>query len=578
MSTSSILSSMFSCPWLRICSTLLVCQISVNVCAVEFRTFDGTGNNLSEPTWGAAETRVIRFGYETDYPDAIGDVITENRKPNPRDVSNAVLAQPASILNRRGLSDWIVHWGQFLTHDMTLIRTGAEYNTLSTGEMGNFDIPITDADDPLGPGVIPFNRSEFDPTTGDGSTIFTPRGPQFVPRWQINAATSFIDASNVYGSSPDEANALRSLNGGRLRTTAGGLLPDTDGAGNFLAGDPRANENVGLTAIHTLFVREHNRLAGLLAEAAPELLDEQIYQWARRIVGAQMQAITYNEFLPALMGNQAPRAEDFVYTGIDASITTAFSTAAFRYGHSMQSPELLLVGADGSVANRLGLVEASRNPALFSGDPTIVGQLLKGLATQVAQENDAKVVDELRNLLLGPPGSGISLDLASLDIQRGRDHGLLNSFNLALVSYSLPTIQTFAELTSDPELQSALAGAYGEVDNIDLWVGILAEDHLPDSTLGQLGTAILQSQFERLRDGDRFFYTGDADLQDPLVTGIIDLEQLTLSELISLNTGMELQENVFFAVPEPAGRLIAILCAGWTLAPLREAMGLRKRH
>ena len=104
-----------------------------------------------------------------------------------------------------------------------------------------------------------------------------------------------------------------------------------------------------------------------------------------------------------------------------------------------------------------------------------------------------------------PLGWAFSLDLAALDIQRGRDHGLLNSYNLTRVSYSIPPLDSFADLTSDPLLQAQLASVYGNVDNVDMWVGIISEDHLPGSSMGELGTAILRSQFLRLRDGDRFF-------------------------------------------------------------------------
>ena len=189
-----------------------------NTSAIEFRTFDGSGNNTVFPLAGVAGERVVRFGYDDDYPDQIGDVITRVGKPNPRDVSNAVLAQSESILNTRGLSDWVVHWGQFLTHDMTLIRTGAAFNKLSTGSVGDFNIPITDPNDPLGPGPIKFNRSEFDPTTGDGSMELTRNGFEFVPRWQINSNSSYIDASNVYGSDISTALSLRTLSGGKLFT------------------------------------------------------------------------------------------------------------------------------------------------------------------------------------------------------------------------------------------------------------------------------------------------------------------------------------------------------------------------
>ena len=438
------------------CAATLSSAVSM---ATEYRSFDGLGNSAIFPAAGVAGERVVRFGYEDDYPDQIGDVITRPGKPNPRDISNAVFAQSHPIENRRGLSDWVVHWGQFLTHDMTLIRTGAEFDTLSTGELGDFSIPITNPTDPLGPGPIPFNRSQFDPDSGDGSIENTPLGPQLVPRWQINQNTSYIDASNVYGSDAAKAASLRTTSGGRLKTSAGGLLPDQDAGGSFLAGDERANENVALTSIHALFVREHNRLADAIAANDGSLSDEEVYQRARKIVGAEMQAITYNEFLPAVIGDAAPAAADFAYDlASDASITLAFSTAAFRFGHSMQSPQLAVVNADGSHAQPLGLVEASRNPSLLSNDPSLADRLLKGLASQTAQENDARMIDELRNMLLGPPGSGVPLDLASLDIQRGRDHGLLNSYNEARFSYALPPVNSFARSDVGPGAPGAVGG------------------------------------------------------------------------------------------------------------------------
>ncbi|MEM8679942.1 MAG: peroxidase family protein [Planctomycetota bacterium] len=538
---------------------IVACAMCCPRLAAEYRTYDGSGNNFIFPTAGAAGERVVRFGYEADYPDQIGDVITRAGKPNPRDVSNAVFAQPVSKVNARGLSDWVVHWGQFLTHDMSLIRNDDPYNVLSTGQVGDFRIPITNPTDPLGPGFIPFNRSEFDPTSGDGSMELTPAGMQFVPRWQINRSTSYIDASNVYGSGEVSALSLRTMSGGRLQTSANGSLPATDQHGFFVAGDERANENVGLTSIHALFVREHNRLANAIANQDSSLSDEEIYQRARRIVGAEMQAITYNEFLPALLGVSAPAAEDYTYLLDDASITLAFSTAAFRFGHSMQSPELALVFPDGTTAGNIDLTQASRNPGLLSGNPELVDQLLKGMASQRAQENDAQMVDPLRNQLLGPPGMGVPLDLASLDIQRGRDHGLLNSYNQTRISYSLPPLNSFAALTSDPALQAQLASVYGHVDNVDMWVGILSEDHLPGSSMGALGTSILRSQFLRLRDGDRFFFTGDGFFDDPFIASLVDLEAHTLNQIIEFNTGMAIQDNVFFVVPEPNATWIAIV-------------------
>jgi hypothetical protein len=535
---------------------------------VEFRTIDGSGNNLFNTAQGAANTRVVRVGYDADYPDGIGDVITEARKPNPRDVSNAVNAQSGSILNDRGLSDWVVHWGQFLTHDMSLIETGAAYNALSTGATGNFDIAITSPSDPLGPNPIRFNRSAFDPTSGNGDVIVTPRGVIPIPRWQINANTSYIDASNIYGSDDATAASLRTADG-KLATSAGGLLPMLNGANRFESGDTRVNENVGLTAVHALFVREHNRLAERINAVNPGLSGEEIYQWARKIVGAEMQIVTYREFLPAIMGDGAPRPDVYFYDEIDASITTAFSTAAFRFGHSMQSPRILLVDNDGNQNGVIGLAVASENPAFLTSDPSRVDLILKGLASQTAQENDTYVVDALRNIRFGPPGAG-GTDLAALDIQRGRDHGLLNSYSRMRTSYGLAPFDSFSQLTSDAELQAALAAVYGTVDNVDGWIAMIAEDHGAGSSLGVLAQTILERQFIRLRDGDRFFFTGDLDLQSALVASVIDLDSITLSQIIRRNTSItRLQRNVFFVVPEPAS---------WWLAASGAMVGLQWRR
>ena len=542
---------------------LAVGTLGSTAAAVEFRSFDGEGNNPSNPFQGAAGTRVIRFGYDADYPGGIGDEITEVGKPNPRDVSNAVMAQSSSILNDRGLSDWVVHWGQFLTHDMTLVETDAAYNVLSTGATGDFSIAINDPGDLLGPNPLAFNRSKFDPASGNGDLIVTPRGTIPIPRWQINSITSYIDASNVYGSDKATADLLRTFADGKLATTSGGQLPTTNSNGDFVAGDVRANENVGLTSIHALFVREHNRLATHIKNREAGLTDEEIYQWARKVVGAEMQAITYREFLPALMGDGAPRAEDFFYDEIDASITTAFSTAAFRYGHSMQSPRILLVDNADAEVGSISLGAATENPDLLADDPAKVELILKGLASQAAQENDAYLVNGLRNIHFGPPGAG-GTDLAALDVQRGRDHGLLNNYRLMRQAYSLGPLTDFSQLTSDPDVQAALADIYGTTENLDAWVAIIAEDHILSSSLGVLAQTIIHSQFARLRDGDRFFFTGDPDLQTGIVTSLIDLDTITLSQIIRLNTDISrLQNNVFFVVPEPTTRWLTIFGTVW---------------
>lgn len=524
----------------------------------EVRTIDGVDNNVSNPEQGAAETRVIRFGYPAVYPDGFGDEIEVADQPNARDISNSINAQDESIVNDRYLTDWIVQWGQFLTHDLALTLNSADSNILSDGTTGDFSIAINDPADPLGPNSIPLNRSSFDPETGTDELIDSPFGLR--PNWreQINSVTSYIDASNVYGSDAERAAALRTFVDGKLRLSEDGLLPlNTDNLNNddplrlgdqlYLAGDVRANEQVGLTALHVVFAREHNRLADLIKAQDDSLTDEQIYQLARRIVSAEMQIVTYEEFLPALLGDTAPDARDYAYDEtVNASITNSFATAIFRYGHSMQSASLQLVDNDGNNVGQLSLADAFFNPSFLGDNPDNVDLVLNGLASQTARENDLYLVDEVRNFLFGPPGAG-GLDLAALDIQRGRDHGLPD-YNSLREFYGLERVTSFDEITSDPAIQARLQELYGSVDSIDAFIGAIAEDHMPGSSAGELVNAVTVNQFERLRDGDRFFYVGDDVLQSEFVRSVIDLNHVTLSEVLQQNTGLtNLQDNVFFS-------------------------------
>ena len=528
--------------------------------AQENRTLDGSGNNPLLSSQGAANTALIRCCYEDEYPDGFGDQIVFPGAPNARSVSNLFGSQSEVVYNRRGLSDWVVQWGQFLAHDMGLTPTNAANNVLIDGSVGNFDIPILDSGDPLGPNPIRFNRSDFRSGTG------LPGPPIDIAREQSNAVSAYLDGSTVYGVDSVRGDELRTFSGGRLETTAGGILPgkndaglpnnDPFGAGSqlFLAGDVRANENIGLLATHSLFVQEHNRLAGLIAAQDPTLNDEDIYQLARKIVGAEIQAITYNEFLPAILGDNAPSDNDYEYNQfINGSTTTAFSTAAFRIGHSMQSSSILLVDDDGVQVDEVSVRDAFFNPSFFDDNPDNVELVLNGLATQLSQENDNLIVDDLRSFLFAPGAGGT--DLLAFDIQRGRDHGLPD-YNELRTGYGLELLTDFSELTSDEDLQQLLEDIYGDIDSIDAFVGLLAEDHLAGASVGELTAAVIAQQFIRTRDGDRLFWINDPGLQTSLVSSIIDLENFTLSDLIRANTGLEnIQDNAFFAtqvIPEPS--------------------------
>jgi hypothetical protein len=180
--------------------------------------------------------------------------------------------------------------------------------------------------------------------------------------------------------------------------------------------------------------------------------------------------------------------------------------------------------------------------------------ILMGLVMQPQQTIDIHVVDDVRNFLFGPPGAGF--DLATLNIQRGRDHGLAD-YNTLRAAYGLPLVVDFSDITSDTVLQETLAALYGDVNNIDPWVGALAEDPLPGAQVGSLIATGLIDQFTRLRDGDRFWFLNDDEFSPEELSWLAGVR---LSEIIALNTGLtNLPRNVFFATPEPSSQLLAAI-------------------
>ena len=513
----------------------------------DFRSFDGSYPAAADPDYGRAGTR-LRRRLPSGYGDG-GDSPSGDARPNPRQLSNQLGAQTAPKPNTRGLSDMVWAFGQMLAHDTNLTQPP----TLAPEA---FDIPIPPGDSVGVAGAIPFERSRFDPATG-GAT----------PRQQINQITSWIDASFVYGSDAARAGALRANDGsGRLRTSAGDM-PPVDPSGQFVAGDERANENPALTALHTLFLREHNRLADGIKAADAGLSGDQIYHRAREIVAAQVQAITVNEYLPTILGSDALSDYAGQRDDVDPSVSNVFSTGTFRFGHTQLSNEFHFRFGDGATEVR-PLGDCFFNPSCLQD--VGVDAVFRGLADRYAQTIDNQVVDAVRNNLITGPGPAILVDLFALNIQRGRDHGL-PSYEDARLLLGLD-----APGDTDLPIPRHVIDAYSDngvlnPDGIDFWVGALAEEAFGDGVVGELLHTVLKEQFEALRDGDPFWYAGDR-----FDTGTVAwLDSLTLADLIRWNTGVDdVQAKLFFtsdakAVPGPPGWSLFLLA-------LLTSVGLRR--
>ncbi len=503
--------------------------------AQEYRTIDGSGNNLTNPTMGSVGSLLLREASGATYSDGLGSMMP---RPSARQISNTFGTQSAPLGNQMDLSSMFWQWGQFIDHDFALVGTNA-------ADPASIAVPAGDPwFDPTNSGTatIHFNRSLYvDGVTG--------------PRQHANEITHYLDGSMVYGSDDLRASTLREHTGGRLLMSADGMMPkNTFGLPNandigapdeslFLGGDIRANEQVGLTAMHTLFVREHNRWADTLSAQNPGWDDETVYQTARKIVGAEIQKITYADWLPSMMGGTLS-----AYTGydeaVDPSMSAAFSTAAYRFGHTMLNEELLLMGPQGQDHGSYDMHESFFNPDLITPEGKM-DDLLRGLAWQEANEIDTQVIDDVRNMLFGPPGSG-GLDLLAINLQRGRDHGIAD-YNTMRQDFGLPAVDSFDDITSDTTLAASLEATFGDIDNIDAWIGLMAEDHAPGAAVGETLMAIFTDQFTRLRDGDRFFYLNDADL----LPWLSEIENTDLADIIAYNSDASLSGNVF-VVPAPA--------------------------
>lgn len=486
------------------------------------RPMDGSlGETDGHPDKGAAGSYLLRLG-PASFEDN-GETLAGEYRPNARDISNMVMDQEGVLPNAAGASDFLWAWGQFIDHDIGITEAGSEPANIPIVEGEPFFDP-----DSTGMVTIGFNRvDDADPET---------EGRQYE-----NAITAFIDGSQIYGSSDEEAHLLRA-DGGKMIMTPEGYLVEQNGS--FLTGDVRAAENIVLTSMHTLFAREHNRLASEISERRPYLDDDSVFNEARARVEAQMQAITFNEFLPMLVGEDAFDAYDGYDASVDPGLSVEFTTAIFRFGHTMLSSQLLRTEENGDEIE--GMHIALRD-AFFALDEITenggVDPILRGAAEGVAQEIDTKIVDDVRSFLFGPPGSD-GFDLAALNIQRGRDLGI-PTYNGLREALGFDAVTSFEEISSDTAVVGALRTAYkNDVTLIDAWVGGLAEDAFGDGMLGETFSKGLIHQFTTLRDGDPFWSEGRGFSQRELD----NLWGTRLSDVIERNTDIDhIQRDAFIA-------------------------------
>lgn len=342
--------------------------------------------------------------------------------------------------------------------------------------------------------------------------------------------------------------------------------PDNPPAPCFITnGDARGNENVGLVVLHTIWLREHNRIASIISQNNPSFDDEQVFQTTRNIVAGIVQKIVYKDFVPILIGDDLIPEYTGYNSNTDPRIPNAFAAAAYRFGHSQIQPLLDRLDANYEpiAAGPLPLVDAFLETSAYRNEGG-TDPLIRGFLSKPSREVDEFLNSVITNdLFAGPFGPG--LDLASLNIQRARDHGLPPY--LIWKQWAAQRCGVSSDFRS-VLTQVRFLQTYGGIDTVDLFIGGLAENAIPGGIVGAVFACIFADTFRALRDGDRFYYE-NTDPESRLFSPeqIAAIEQATFSRVICDNTGVtEIQENAFMVnVPRvPCDQLPSVNLNLWT--------------
>ena len=529
-------------------------------CSADYRSTDGTCNNVDNPQWGASNTafrRLLPSEYEDEIYVPIGANQTINGDPfagpwpSPRLITRLIIRD--EMINNPGFSMFFTVFGQAIALDFT--RFG-EYETnqcpLSCNNITEnlaFCIPISvQADDP--------NYGNDSSNQGRCLIVRRAIGSCLTPldstvtesREQINQITHYLDASGIYGNNDEEATMLRSFNGGQLRQSARTdtyrgdlpiLPPNEQGIPPppffFFAGDIRVENYVHQINMYVLWFRLHNAIVGRLAEINPCWNDERLFQEGRKIVVAIWQNIIYSEYLPLLFGDQY---DTYIgdYTdydsSVDATVPHSFATAAGRFGHSMFHSETARLDENGATipVGSLGLRESFFNPPEYYRGGGL-DPLVRGMLQDQSRELDQFLSIVLTTQLFAQPNATLGLDLSSMNIQRAREHGVPPYRRWQEYCENRYGVNASFMADADADIRSVY-GDDGYENGIDLWVGGLSEVKLPGTILGPTFACIVGQTYSNLRTGDRFYWENPSMFTTAQRQSI---SQMTISRVICAN-------------------------------------------
>ncbi|KAM3608924.1 uncharacterized protein V6R79_006848 [Siganus canaliculatus] len=544
---------------------LSVCEYSRGELTWEVPRFDGWYNSLGYPSRGAVGSHLWRL-VPARYRDGVYEPVQEPLLPNPRGLSNVLAAGPSGLPSTRNLTVLSLFFGYHVAFDMFDSRTPG-----CPPEFMNIQVPKGDPIfDPTATGTVllPFQRGPWDIESGQSPSN---------PRIQVNMVSTWIDGSSIYGPTSSWSDSLRSFSGGLLTSGSELNMPsqakgstfmwsaadpstgDHKPQGLYVLGNAWANENLFTAAEGIIWFRYHNYIASQLHEENPEWSDEELFQSARKTVVATFQNIAVYEWLPAYLDKQLPSYPGY-QKFVDPGISPEFQVAAIRFAITMAPPGVYMrnrtchyrevVNIDGGSSPALRLCNSFwKRDSVNMQTSQDVDDLILGMASQIAEREDNVVVEDLRDFMYGPLRFTRS-DLVAKTIQRGRDFGL-QSYIEVRKALDLPPVTSFQDINSElnrtnPQLLQEVADLYdGDISKLELFPGGLLESL---DGPGPVFSAIILNQFERMRNGDRFWFENK---QNGLFTAeeIEMIRNVTFHDvLIAVTTAedADIQNNVFF--------------------------------
>ncbi|XP_066149567.1 peroxidase-like [Euwallacea fornicatus] len=523
-----------------------------------YRTINGSCNNVAMGHRGESFTGYSRLLY-ADYSDGVHEprrAVSKKPLPNPRQVVSSLIKTGNRPSRKSTLA--LMQWSQFLEHDLCRSATAVAIHTdipieccgrdgvsLTPRYVHPFCSPIYVADDKKyaeeGVTCLSFVRS-IPAIRSDCS---------FGASDQVNQATHYLDGSQIYGSTLRKSEQLRSFAAGKLRTSSyehREYLPLSQDPTHdcqlfsknstcFESGDARVNFQPQLALIHTLWFREHNRIANELGTLNPHWGDERLFQESRKIVIAEMQKITYTEWLPAALGKfvaERVLSSSSYNKNVDPSVSNAFATAVMRSIKSLSDGMPKLYDESRTANESIFMRNYFHNPGLLRQDG-VLDALARGLSTQSCQRLDVYFADDLINQLYTNGKYGF--DVLSFDLQRGRDHGLPSYANYRTYCglNEAHEFNDFNDVIRDQDIL-ALQRVYGSPQDVDLIIGGLLEKPKGDSLFGPTFSCIIADQMIRTRQGDRYFYDNKNQPEPFSTLQLAEIENVSLSRIICDNT------------------------------------------